>query len=568
MKPYPLVCQLKPYIQPFERILAVKELATLAGAPPIACPGQGDEPTNYRVVSYQPQDYLTDRLTYWEYLAPEIAGDGVEASAGPPPKGSTPYALDATIGSITEISPRQLTRQVRREATTNLIKNGISPIELQTKLPFRGEVPLQQRRNLRYGPHGIHEYRGKFFPQLVRSLLNIADAKPSAQILDPMCGSGTTLVEAVLLGCQAYGLDLNPLSVLVSQVKCDILLVPPDQLVTEYEALKTDLLNVANVQEEELIWFRSLKIKDQEYLSNWFAPEVLAQLDPIMLRINRISNPACRNLFKVVLSNIIRKISWQKDDDLRVRREILADVNIDVMAEFTTELNRSVRTILAFLYENQDFAVGQAKVIEGDTRLVDQILNELTRKVDVIITSPPYATALPYLDTDRLSLYYLDLLSRSGHRQRDYGMIGNREITNSCRQLYWEKYQQNRHRLTDDITSVIDLIHDLNNNEDTGFRRRNLPSLLARYFLDMRCVFEAITKLLRPGAPAFVVVGNNHTIAGGRRVEIETDRLLAQLGEAVGLRLVEKIPMEMLVSRDIFKKNASNAETILFFKNN
>jgi len=73
--------------------------------------------------------------------------------------------------------------------------------------------------------------------------------------------------------------------------------------------------------------------------------------------------------------------------------------------------------------------------------------------------------------------------------------------------------------------------------------------------------------MLRPGAPAYVVVGNNHTLAGGQRIEIETDKLLAQLGEAVGLKLEEQISMEMLISRDIFKKNASNAETILFFRN-
>jgi site-specific DNA-methyltransferase (cytosine-N4-specific) len=287
-----------------------------------------------------------------------------------------------------------------------------------------------------------------------------------------------------------------------------------------------------------------------------------------MEQINRTSDPVCRNFFKVVLSNIIRKVSWQKDDDLRVRREIRTDVNINVIAEFMTELNRSVKTTLALVYENQDFQVGQTKIAEGDTRYADLLLGDLTGKVDMIITSPPYATALPYLDTDRLSLYYLGLLSRSEHRQRDYDMIGNREVTNGHRQRYWEKYLQNRHKLTQSITSVIDLIYELNSNSDVGFRRRNLPSLLGCYFLDMRQVFDTFTKVLRSGAPAYVVVGNNHTTAGGQRVEIETDKLLAELGEAAGLRLAEVVPMEMLISRDIFKKNTSSTESILFFTNN
>ena len=56
------------------------------------------------------------------------------------------------------------------------------------------------------------------------------------------------------------------------------------------------------------------------------------------------------------------------------------------------------------------------------------------------------------------------------------------------------------------------------------------------------------------------------TIAGGQRVDIETDRLLGLIGQSVGLTLAQTIPMEMLVSRDIFKKNAVASESILFFR--
>ena len=538
MESYKLACHLKSYIQPFERTLAIKELKVLAGNMPIAQLGQNNEPIDYTILSSKPYSYLADRLTYWE-----------------------------SVTSETETVPSLLTRQVCREATTNLVRNGISSEQLKNLLPFHGQVPLGNRRNLRYGSHGIHEYRGKFFPQLVRSLLNIANTTPKSKVLDPMCGSGTTPTEAILLGCQAYGVDLNPLSVLVSQVKCNILSVPPERLVSDYKTLKEDLLNYPRNQKSNLVWLKSLELKTQEYLSDWFSPEIMEQLDSIMVRINQVVEPACRNLFKVSLSNIIRNVSWQKNDDLRVRREIRTDIAIDVLAEFLDELNRSVKTILALLYENQASEVGNAQIVQGNTQFADRLFPDLVGQVDTIITSPPYATALPYLDTDRLSLYYLNLLPRSKHRRLDYDMIGNREVTNSIRKLYWEEYQNNRFKLTNDIVSTIDLIHNLNSSSDAGFRRLNLPSLLSRYFFDMKQVFETFTKLLRPGASAYVVVGNNHTIAGGQRIEIETDKLLGQLGEAVGLKLEEQVSMEMLVSRDIFKKNAGNGETILFFRN-
>jgi SAM-dependent methyltransferase len=533
-----LNCRLKSYIQPFERILAIKELKALTGHNPEPALKQKDgDIIDYTVTSNVSCSNLINRLTYWEAITP-----------------------------IKECV-YQLTKQVKQEATTNLIRNGITPEELQKILPFKGQVPLENRRNLRYGSHGIHEYRGKFFPQLVRSLLNIAQTNSNSIILDPMCGSGTTLVEAILLGCHAYGIDLNPLSVLVSQTKCSILSVSPKCLISSYKNLKNDLLNCPFNRTDNFTWLKSLDSPTQKYLYNWFSQEVLLQLDPIMLRINQEKNLACKNLFKVSLSNIIRKISWQKNDDLRVRREIRTDIDIDVLAEFVNELNRSVKTILAFLYENENFILGKSRLIQGNTLFADSLLSDLRAKVDAIVTSPPYATALPYLDTDRLSLYYLGLTSRSKHRKMDYDMLGNREVTNKLRLCYWEEYQNNRTSLTPEITAIIDKIHKLNENSNVGFRRRNLSSLLVRYFWDMKKVFEAFTKLLRPDAPAYVVVGNNHTIAGGERIEIETDKLLAQLGQAVGLKLEEMIPMEMLVSRDIFKKNTGKGETIIFFRN-
>lgn len=534
-----LICHLKPYIQPFERVLALKELEVLAGAVPIPqTKNSPHEPLVYRVATPQSSTYLAEQLTYWEELYPE----------------GNPFT-------------RQLTRQVRREATANIVRNGILLEQLREMMPFVYDSRLPHRRNLRYGPHGIHEYRGKFFPQLVRSLLNMTEVDPTSKILDPMCGSGTTPVEAILLGCKAWGIDLNPLSVLMSKAKCAILGVPPERLLKEYQTLQAELLGYAPQSSNHLPWFAHLPVKDREYLSRWFASSVLAELDAIITRIQDIRDSACRMLFQVCFSNIIRRVSWQKDDDLRVRKAVQADTELDVKGEFLTKLTRSVKHVLAFLYENQDFQVGSATILEGKAQQAEQILADKAGTFDAIVTSPPYATALPYLDTDRLSLCYLGLLPRSNHRRRDYEMIGNREITNRQRQQYWEKYQQQRDILPDAITHVIDRIDDLNRDANVGFRRKNLPALLGWYFLDMRSVFATFLNLLKPGAPAYVVVGNNHTIAGGQRVEIETDTLLAQLGESVGLMLEDTISMEMLVSRDMFKANGGSSETIICFRN-
>ncbi len=183
--------------------------------------------------------------------------------------------------------------------------------------------------------------------------------------------------------------------------------------------------------------------------------------------------------------------------------------------------------------------------------------------VDAVITSPPYATALPYLDTDRLSLIYLGLLGRDEHRRRDAVMIGNREITERTRESYWNTYCKDRALLPEDTSALIDRIDELNRNANVGFRRRNLSALLAKYFFDMRNVLASQFDLLRPGGVMFLVIGNNRTTAGGEEIEIRTTHHLTKIAQSVGFRLAGDLSMQMLSSRDIFRKNAMASEQIL-----
>ncbi len=453
-----------------------------------------------------------------------------------------------------------------REATVKTGRDEVS-IEQIAKTVQSQEISLPNRRCLRYGTHGIHEYRGKFFPQLVRALINIAKVPDGGIVADPMSGSGTTAVEAVLAGCHGLGLDMNPLSVLISQTKCDLLSVEPQVIIQAYQDIQEKLLGSKTAHFlAKLNYFSTLKAADQKYLSSWFSETILAELDVIANVIQYFEYKPVRNLMHVSLSNIIRKVSWQKDDDLRVRKEINDNAEIRPIEEFLTELERSVKNVVSFLYQNQGASLGTFDIQTGDAREITTNWHEWLGKVDVVITSPPYATALPYLDTDRLSLYYLGLLSRSEHRQRDLEMIGNREVTEKKRQAYWQLFQNQKAILPQSVVELIEKVEQLNSNTEVGFRRRNLAALLAKYFFDMREVLNGIFQVLKPGASAYVVIGNNHTIAGGERVEIETANFLVDIAEAVGLESGEHIAMEMLVSRDIFKKNAVASEVILSFR--
>ena len=110
---------------------------------------------------------------------------------------------------------------------------------------------------------------------------------------------------------------------------------------------------------------------------------------------------------------------------------------------------------------------------------------------------------------------------------------------------------------------MIQRIDRLNAGGDAGFRRRNLPALLSKYFFDMREVMRQTFSLLRPGGTMFLVIGNNRTTAGGLPVEIRTADYLGEIAGDIGFRPAGDVAMDMLVSRDIFRKNAVPSERIM-----
>jgi DNA modification methylase len=526
-------CYMKPYIQPFERSLALAELAAVAGVEPLSIGETNQKSGEYLVHSNVSAQILASKLAYWE--------------------------------SVTN-HQQLLTDQVLREATVNVARNGVAfeGIEWQVQLKLQQSIP--NRRSLRYGPHGLHEYRGKFFPQLVRALINVSRVSPGGIVADPMSGSGTTLVESVLAGCHGIGLDMNPLSVFMGTTKCAVLASDPQELIKAYKAI-IGRLGDANPSHEELSYFTSLPKPDQEYLESWFAPSALKELDCIAQAILKYDAfPVIQALMWLSLSNIIREASFQKSTDLRVRKEVKPEEEIHPIADFLEESRRTVKTLVSCAYQIRDLQLGSFDLEEADARELPRVWNSWRGKVDAVITSPPYATALPYLDTDRLSLTYLGLLTRQEQRRRDQLMIGNREISEKVRREYWRLFGEVKDQLPASATALIERIDALNASTEVGFRRRNLPSLLAKYFSDMIKVLSGIAYILKPGAPAWIVIGDNHTIAGGERVNIATAQILAEIAETVGLKNGQHLPMDMLVSREIFKKNAVTSETILYLQ--
>ena len=528
-----ITCRIKPHIQPFERELAVKELNALTVGSVTALDGDTNSASNFQVDPTNDARRLRRRLAYWHSVGKE---------------------------------KMQLTMQIRAEATQRIAQLNSQLETSLSNVPAIVPSHLPNRRYLRYGTHGIHEYRGKFFPQLVPALMNIADLPSDAVVVDPMCGSGTTLVESRLSGRVSHGFDMNPLSVFISKAKCAALAIDHGDLI----ASSRNLIRIVEGQHSDRASsyvFDSLGDGDQQYLKRWFPQHVIEELDRIAFAIDQLqTNSAIKGLYKVAFSNILRKVSLQKNEDLRVRREEKRLLDGQATSLFVKEADRTTSLVVAFLAERGKSDLGAYSVCEGDARDLIGIEPGLEGKVDAVITSPPYATALPYLETDRLSLIYLGLLPRDRHRKREEFMIGTREVSPSTRAAFWAQFEEQKSLLPLDTRELIESIDSLNKEFPAGFRRMNLSALLSKYFFDMREVIRQLFRLLRPNGSMFLVVGSNHTRAGQIHIDIETPRHLSLIACDIGFEVIGAIPMEMLPSRTIYKKNAINSECLIELK--
>jgi site-specific DNA-methyltransferase (cytosine-N4-specific) len=189
--------------------------------------------------------------------------------------------------------------------------------DLENSVSRRPDSPARQ--STRYSAHALHEYKGRFNPQIVGFLLNYLGADAESRIFDPFCGSGTTLVESAIHGIESVGIDINPLAVFISTAKFSALATPADEI-------RAALMRVlesfdASLRYEQLVL---LEPDDrQTYLAAWFMPDVLATLEALRKSITDHAGNARRILLALV-SDLLRDYSLQEPTDLRIRRRISA----------------------------------------------------------------------------------------------------------------------------------------------------------------------------------------------------------------------------------------------------
>lgn len=414
----------------------------------------------------------------------------------------------------------------------------------------------KNRQATRYSVHGLHEYKGKFNPQIARAILNIFDVRASQRVLDPFCGSGTTLVECAHRGSMGFGMDLNPFAVYIANAKLLALSTPVARLWDILQTLSGRLRPTKRGP-------TSVKNDPRAaYLQSWFDPQVLQVIETVADRIRSAASD-CAPVFLSIASNLLRDYSLQDPHDLRIRRRKSPLPKIPFVEAFLSATQQflarveSAQAVLGVIKR-----VGEARV--SDVAAVDARMYR--RSFDAALTSPPYAMALPYIDTQRLSLVWLDLLPPERILGLESELIGSRELRGANRRGSVVRMEDNAARLPKpEARFCVDLQRALTSED--GFRRQAVPVLLYRYFASMQDSLRAIRAVMKPGAPFALIVGHNHTILSGVRFDINTPAHLASIAGNVGWKVEELMELQTYHRYGYHMNNAVAAETLVMLRN-
>ena len=437
------------------------------------------------------------------------------------------------------------------------------------KILENGDADPKKRKDPKYVTHGLHPFKGKFYPQLAKSLLNISGAPLGGRIFDPYCGSGTTLVEGMLNGFATYGCDVNPLAAKISHAKTAILTAPRDIVDLSIKALLDRLSHRRGALPDTLEQFSQSTHKE---LLSWFPEPVLYKLNWLLAQVRLLGNQTLMDFFEVIISSIIREVSDQDPTDLRIRRRKEALQDAPVLEMYRDRLEHHHHRLQKYwsVAGRQPGRLIAPIVTQGDSRQIEtlRMLDLKSNSIDCVVTSPPYATALPYIDTDRLSLLAIMGMPSRVRSDLEKDLTGSREIRRreKCEVEALLLDNSANDVLPPEVVTAIRQIYRANSTTEVGFRRANMPSLLWRYFTAIKDNLKQVANVLKPSARAFYVVGNSRTKAGETWVQIETCKNIALIVEMIGLHPIDIIDIDVTTENYKHIKNSISKNQIIIFE--
>lgn len=272
-----------------------------------------------------------------------------------------------------------------------LIDREIALIEksgLDQLAPVETWTALGTNQQLAYATHGIFRYFGKFPPPIATYMIS-QYTKEKDLVIDPMCGSGTTALEAGILKRRCAVNDVNPLSVLISKVKTTK--IDKSLLEEKLEYLKA---NYRPMSLEEYA-FVPVALKDPDH---WFLKETSDSLRGIKYLIEQETDTNLKNFLKVIFAATIRRVSRATTQQGRLFLDVATALE-DAFSTFEKRYEIGMKG-LAELPEISDIEY-------YNVDLKDLSAIDYEGKAKLVILHPPYFNSYKYSSVNSLEMGWL-----------------------------------------------------------------------------------------------------------------------------------------------------------------
>jgi len=225
-----------------------------------------------------------------------------------------------------------------------------------------------------YATHGLFPYRGKFHPQMIKAIVNVMGLKPGDTLLDPMCGSGTTSVEASLMGIDSVSVDASPFCVFMTETKVAAL----SQDVAELRGAVARAGDIRRIFAELNSESGRRRVQDRAYTPTRIGRPALDILALAFMDARGYASRSSRRSHEGFFGEILPKY-------------------VGTIDKFQTA------------WKTTGLSLGGARALVGDAR----VLPLAKETVDGIVFSPPYSFAIDYVQNDLPHLEYLGVDSKT-----------------------------------------------------------------------------------------------------------------------------------------------------------
>lgn len=388
---------------------------------------------------------------------------------------------------------------------------------------FNQLVNFSRNKDIPY--HGWFKYREGFSHTLIKELLQRCGLRENEYVLDPFCGSGTTVVEAALNGLSGIGIDINPMSAFISNVKCRSY---AEKEVEEIIKLIPEIINkVKNTQPDNQYITKYSEVK------KFFNKHNFERLIAIRQVLDLYKESVGDKIYELLLCAyicIIEEVSDRKRDGNGLKTLISKVKNVEDY--YQSKLNEMLSDIENYKISNNIVSILDCADAMKLSETVHKYEDTIDKTLGAIMYSPPYANSFDYFESYKMEViladYASDMKGISKYRQQAVeSFIGRLDTRTDTRDfINW---------MSEEIENAIPEKETRTGKKDS--RTRRVPKMIKGYFTDMEKVISESSKVLKSGKKCYIVVDQSAYL--GKIVP--TDLFLAAIAEDYKFKVNEII---------------------------